>query len=50
MEAVSPDADSDSSVDGGPSPVAAEMSEESALKKIDEDGLVWMRANSLALQ
>jgi translation initiation factor 4G len=36
-EAVSPDADSDSSVDGGPSPVAAEMSEDSALKKIDED-------------
>jgi translation initiation factor 4G len=36
-EGASPDADSDSSVDDSPSPVAAEMSEKSALKKIDED-------------
>jgi translation initiation factor 4G len=36
-EAASPDADSDSSVDDTPSPVPLEMSEESAVKKIDED-------------
>ena len=36
-EAISPGADSDSSVDGGPSPIPPEMSEETAMKKIDED-------------
>ena len=36
-EAASPDADSDSSVNGSPSPVPPEMSEVSASRKIEED-------------